>query len=68
MKKSILELGKVLAKTEQKEIKGSGGLSVNRCSSDCDCFLTFPSNLSYGYICNSDNICVRGIYFQIPCS
>lgn len=65
MKKAILNLGKVLNKTEQKNI--SGGFSSQRCNTNSDC-CNFQHNSSYGYVCNNQSrTCVPGIFWENPC-
>ena len=71
MKKQILSIGKALNKTEQKSIKGGfGGGGYGECTTDCDCFFLYQSNLTFGYICVSSPFggkCERGIYLEPPC-
>lgn len=63
MKRSILNLGKTLSKTVQKEILG-GRFKTQRCNSNSDC-CNFQHNSSYGYVCHSrDHICVPGIFLD----
>ncbi len=66
MKKSILELGKSLSTSDQKNISGGFLLVARRCATDSDC-CHLPHTSSYGYVC-SNNTCVTGIFFYPhPC-
>ena len=52
MKKSILNLGKVLNKIQQKNITGSGGRSVGISDGDCD-----QNQQSQIHCLNNPNVC-----------
>jgi Cys-rich repeat protein len=58
MKKSILNLGKALNKTEQKSINGGKRLAPE-CISDSDCNNGEPVVCSNGYkvVCSNSNQC-----------
>ena len=73
MLKHISSLGKILNKSEQKEISG-GFFAINRCTTNSDC-CGFPNNPSYGYVCTSagqdgsSGFCAPGLYLpgENPC-
>ncbi|AUC16697.1 hypothetical protein BTO06_16765 [Tenacibaculum sp. SZ-18] len=64
MKKIILNLGKVLDRTTQRNLHG-GGASL-RCQSNSDC-CNYKHNSSYGYLCYNGT-CAPGIFGDVnPC-